>query len=93
MNQEQIDLVIARVRGFVYELGAVLLTGVLGFIAEFFGSDAFSELVTRHFGTTMLATITFFVASAIVKHIRNLNVIGSWKRMGARGPVQHPELI
>ncbi len=95
MKQQTLDLIIARARGFFYELGALIATGFLAFLLDFLGSDVFNELVTKHFGETAFASLVFLVTSGIIKHIRNVQVLGSYNKFG--GPVQNkypkPELI
>lgn len=85
------DLIIVRIKGFVYELVAMVLTGVGAWLLDFFGSDVFRALVTEHFGATAIGGLILLAVSGIVKHVRNLRVLGGWKKLG--GYSVQPDLI
>lgn len=92
MNQET-QLLVARLRGFAYELGALIATALVGFMLDFLGSDVFRELVTKHFGETILASLVFLIVSGVTKHLRNLQVLGTWNRFGSVSGGERPDLI
>ena len=92
---QNVDLWKARVKAFVFEIGGLLLTSILGIIF----SDGFREtltgLVSEHFGTTAAATLLTLVVTGGLKHLRNVSVINKYHRLGvgSGAGVEKPHLI
>lgn len=95
MNYDTIALLVARARAFMYELLSAIALLIVSVLLDFFGSEAFKELITKHFGDTTLGVLLLMLVSAVVKHIRNVKVLGDWKRLGMLGDSTRPlpELI
>lgn len=74
------ELIAVRMKGFVYGLVSAIAAGIAAWMLDFFGSEIFRALVTEHFGETTVGVLILLVVDGVVKHVRNMRVVGAWKR-------------
>ena len=60
-----------RLQAFGWELLSIVIMSIGGLLT----SDAFRELVTKHFGETLTASLILLAVTGGVKHLRNLKVL------------------
>ena len=84
------ELIKARVIAFAYEAGTLITLAILGALA----SPEFQALVVSHFGEGLTASAILLFVTAIVKHVRNLNVLKKYEeRVGGYASYDGPTMI
>ena len=75
------ELLKVRATSFLYEAGALVLVGVLGVLS----SPEFAAVIMKHFGDTVMGSMILLVVMGIVKHVRNVVVLGKRRELAAQG--------
>lgn len=81
-----VDLFLIRLHAFAYEAGSLLLFVIVGALA----SPQMEQLVTNHWGDTMLGSLVLLALNALVKHLRNLRVLKEYENKLGSGKVAPP---
>ncbi len=68
------DLIAVRLKSFGWSLLSFLGVSIAGWLM----STEFSTLVTEHFGSSVIGTLILLFVPEIVKHIRNLRMLGRY---------------
>lgn len=73
-------LLAIRIQSFVVEAGTVIGGLLLAALIEALQSNVFTQLVTDHWGTGLVASFILMFVSGGVKHLKNLKAI---KKLGS----------
>lgn len=68
-------LIVIRIKSLAWELGALAGASLVAFSADFLSSAPFLSYVTSNWGEGAVGGIILMIASAVVKHIRNLQIV------------------
>lgn len=88
MNTQTLDLIKIRLISFGYQVLALVIATLLGVLF----SDDFRNIVVQNAGDGVVGTMIVLVFDALIKHIRNVQVIGKWAQLGSR-EYSRPTLI
>lgn len=80
------DLLFIRLQAFALEAGSLLLFVLVGALS----SPQMEQLVTNHWGDTVLGSFLLLLLNALIKHLRNLRILKDYEQKLGSGTIAPP---